>query len=259
MNDVPEILYEDEYMLAVLKPAGMIVNRADTAKGVHTLQDYSEEKLRFKNLPQKSPSKNAYMIDGYDKYDEFISRGGIVHRLDKETSGIVLIAKNPEVFIALQNQFKDKTIQKKYLTLVHGSLKETSGEINAPIGRLPWNRMRFGVLDGGRTAITQYACISKIHHKKKGGDEIFSLVEVYPQTGRTHQIRVHFQHIGHPIFSDILYAGRKTGRDDRKILQRHFLHAFELEFSHPVTHERLIITSPMPQDLENALKTLDNT
>lgn len=258
MNLLPEILYEDDYMLAVLKPAGMIVNRADTAKGIFTLQDYSEEKLNFNKLSQKSFNKNAYIVDGYNKYDEFISRGGIVHRLDKETSGVILIAKTPEVFIQLQNQFKDKTIQKKYLTLVHGDLKETSGKIDAPIGRLPWNRMRFGVLEGGRSAISLYTCISKIRHKEKGRDEKLSLVEVYPQTGRTHQIRVHFQHIGYPIFADALYAGRKTGRDDRKILSRHFLHAFELELSHPVTHKRLTITSPIPKDLEQALKTLDN-
>lgn len=246
-----QIIFEDEFIIAVSKPAGMIVNKADTSRGADTLQDFSEKKINLLHKKGQETDKNTYVINGYNKYDEFISRGGIVHRLDKETSGIILIAKTPEAFIELQNQFKNKTIQKKYVTLVHGTIEIDSGVIDAPIGRLPWNRMRFGVIDGGRTAITRYKVLKRYKD--------FTLLEIYPETGRTHQIRVHMQYIKHPVFADELYAGRKTGRDDRKLLPRHFLHAKELSFTHPMTKKHMTLTSLLPAEVQSFLESLEYT
>jgi len=248
----PIILHEDSDMLVVSKPAGMVVNKADSAKGNKTLQEWAESYLNLHSFTPQKPTE-AYMVDGYSKYDEFINRGGVVHRLDKETSGIVLIAKTPEVFINLQNQFKEGSVSKTYTTLVHGTLEKTEAEIEAPIGRLPWNRMRFGVYPEGRAAKTLYKVVEV---KESDRSEQYSLVEVYPKTGRTHQIRVHFKYIGNPIFGDELYAGRKTGRTDRKTLPRHFLHAAKISLNHPSTGNKIEFESQLPVELENVLKTL---
>lgn len=252
----PQILYQDANLLIVEKPAGMIVNRADTSKGVVTLQDWIDEK--FTSSIVKGQMSDQYMVGGYNKLDEFISRSGIVHRLDKETSGIIIVAFSVEAFINIQNQFKDGTVKKTYQTLLHGRLVPKEGEIDEPIGRLPWNRMRFGVLKEGRPAVTRYKVLEYRESEGKEKDE-YSLVEVYPQTGRTHQIRVHFQHMGYPIVSDTLYAGRKRGLSDRKILPRHFLHASQITFKHPVTNLPLIFSAPLPQDLSAFLETLKKT
>lgn len=249
----PIILYEDDNMIAVYKPAGMIVNKADTAKNVITLQDWVEEKLKISDL--KFEMSEKYVVDGYNKHDEFINRSGIVHRLDKETSGIILVAKNVDTFMHLQSQFKEGKVKKTYLTLVHGKVEPKEGTIDAPIGRLPWNRMRFGILSEGREAKTLY----KVLEYKIQKNEILSYVEVYPQTGRTHQIRVHFQYIQHPIFGDDLYAGRKQGREDRKVLSRHFLHAAKISLFNPATTEPMEIVSDLPSDLASFLGSLENT
>lgn len=247
----PKIVFEDENLLVVDKPAGMIVNKADSAKNFITLQDWVLKNIK---IDTKSKSKE-YIVDGYDKYDEFISRSGIVHRLDKETSGIILIAKNPETFIQLQNQFKSGKVSKTYLALVHGKVEKPEGEINAPIGRLPWNRMRFGIYPEGRSAISRYKVLKYLANVSAKEKETFSLVEVYPQTGRTHQIRVHFQHIKHPVFGDELYAGRKTGRKDRQTANRHFLHAYRIELEYPDT-KRTMFESSLPEELESVLSKL---
>ncbi len=246
----PKILFEDDHMLAVSKPAGMIVNRADTSKGKITLQDWIEEKFP---ITKKENDTNKYIVDGYNKYDEFINRSGIVHRLDKETSGVILIAKDVETFINLQKQFKSGDVKKTYTALVHGKIELKRGEVDAPIGRLPWNRTRFGMLPEGREAKTLY----EVDGYRNYNGETLTLLSVFPQTGRTHQIRVHLQHINHPIFGDELYAGRKQGRDDRKILSRHFLHASKIAFKNPVTDEPFEIESPLPEELGEFLNSLE--
>lgn len=248
---LPTIIYEDKNMFAVEKPAGMIVNRADTAKGIITLQDWVESNYPPKRTKDKL---NNYIVDGYNKYEEFINRSGIVHRLDKETSGVVLIAKDVETFINLQKQFKNGDVKKTYITLVHGKVIPEKGEIDAPIGRLPWNRTRFGILPTGRDAKTLF----EVKNYKIYKNEVLSYATVYPQTGRTHQIRVHFQHIKHPVFGDELYAGRKLGRDDRAILPRHFLHASKISLLNPVTNNPLEIESLLPEDLSSFLDSLEN-
>src|SRR5262249_21180394 len=130
--------------------------------------------------------------------DAFYNRSGIVHRLDKETSGAMLVAKNVESFASLQGQFKDRVVEKTYKALAHGKISPSVGEISVPVGRLEFNRKRFGVVAGGRESLTHYEVLQNYENLKT--KEILSFVELYPKTGRTHQIRVHLQYIGHPIF-----------------------------------------------------------
>jgi len=179
-------------------------------------------------------------------------RSGIVHRLDKETSGILLVAKTREAFANLQAQFKERKVQKSYIALVHGRPKLGEGKVVAPVGRLPWRRDRFGIVPGGRESTTAY----KLMATYKKGESEYSLVEAYPKTGRTHQIRVHFKYLGHPVVADEFYAGRKTARGDRLWCPRLFLHAAEIEFGHPVSGERVSFGSPLPGDLTKALSSL---
>lgn len=240
---IPEVLFKDDDILVVSKPAGMIVNNADTSRKVYTLQDFVKE-----NFPiGKSKTSES----------DFFKRGGIVHRLDKETSGVLIIARNEESFINLQAQFKEHRVDKVYTALCHGKLV-SEGEINVPIGRLPWNRMRFGVIPQGREAHTKFKVLKHLCLKTGKSSEVLSLVEVYPKTGRTHQIRVHFQYASFPIFSDALYAGRKIYANDKKYLNRHFLHASKITFSHPKTNVKMTIEAPLTSELVNFLKTLSD-
>jgi 23S rRNA pseudouridine1911/1915/1917 synthase len=127
------------------------------------------------------------------------------------------------------------------------------GEINIPVGRLPWNRRQFGVVAGGREALTRYKVVSHLTLKVGKKKEIVSLVDVFPETGRTHQIRVHMKYLNHPVFADFLYAGRKTSRDDRMLLERVFLHAHTISFNHPQSNERISLSSPLPPELQTVL------
>ncbi len=229
----PQIVFEDEDILVLGKPAGITVNRSETTKE-ETVQDWVEKRIKFENDDS-----------------EFYKRSGIAHRIDKETSGLLLIAKNKEAFENLQSQFKSRVVKKTYLALVHGIVKPEVGEINIPVGRLPWNRKRFGVLAGGREAKTNY----KVKKILKIGDEDLSLLELCPETGRTHQIRVHLKYINHPIFADSLYAGRKTARNDRKVLPRVFLHAAKILFKHPSTGKTMEFESALPKELGNLVKS----
>ncbi len=231
----PQIIFEDDYLLVVDKPAGMVVNKAETTRAGETVQEWVEKYLKL-----KAPISND---------NDFYNRAGIVHRTDKETSGLLLIAKTPEAFANLQAQFKNRQVKKKYLALVHGKVIPEEGEINAPVGRLPWNRERFGVMPGGREAVTKYKVLS-IKYKAK---EPLSLLEITPETGRTHQIRVHLKYLGFPIVGDSFYAGRKQARDDRKFCPRVFLHAGSLSFTHPVTNEKLEFSSDLPGELKKLL------
>ena len=243
----PNILFEDRDILVIDKPAGFVTNRADTTINQPTVQEWAEEIL---NIKYKRANRQVR--------SEFERRGGIVHRLDKETSGILIIAKSAESFENLQKQFREGHVRKTYIALCHGEIKPSTGEINIPIGRLPWNRMRFGVLPQGREARSKYKVLSIKYLVSNDLREPLSLVEVYPETGRTHQIRVHMQYIGHPILADELYAGRKISKRDRKLLPRHFLHASKIEFYHPQTGEKLTFESPLPKDLASFLSKLGN-
>jgi len=249
----PTILYQDDDILVLNKPPGMVVNRAESVKS-QTVQDWIEK--QSPHLPI-SPSPNLDI--------EFQSRSGIVHRIDKETSGILLIAKNPASFIELQRQFKERMVKKTYLALVHGNVP-AKGEIRVPVGRVPWNREQFGVVPGGKEAVTKFKRVKSYampagrqEVRGKNKDEKISLVEVYPETGRTHQIRVHFKYLGYPLVGDYLYAGRKQSRDDREWAGRVMLHAWKITFSHPKTHGTLAFVAPIPDDMNRIINPTNTT
>ncbi len=246
-----KIIFEDRELLVLDKPAGMIVNRSDTTKGETTLQDFVEDYLK---ITRSEPKIDKTLSYGEQAKLDFVNRAGIVHRLDKETSGIILVAKTLDAFLNLQAQFRERKVRKTYIALTHGKIEPEIGEINVAVGRLPWNRKRFGVVSEGRESITKYKVLSiKYLGKDK---EPLTLIELYPKSGRTHQIRVHLQYIKHPIFADPLYAGRKTSKNDRKLLPRVFLHASKISFNHPLTNELLNFETPLPEDLNIFLVTL---
>jgi 23S rRNA pseudouridine1911/1915/1917 synthase len=239
------ILYEDEDIVIVDKPAGITVNRAETTKDSITVQDWMEQKLSLTPVTIKGDSE-SHSSEGV-----FAQRGGIVHRLDKETSGVLILAKNPDALMELLRQFKEREVKKVYRALAHGKVTPSDGEIDVPVGRLPWNRKQFGILPGGRSSKTLYKVLKNYQNAKD--KELLSYVELYPQSGRTHQIRVHLKYINHPIFADFLYAGRKTSRKDRMILPRVFLHAAQIAFTHPTNKKEVSFESPLPNELQKVL------
>lgn len=229
----PQIIFEDKSLLVINKPYGTIVNRADTTAKVETVQDFAEKFI------VKSPTD-----------EEFNSRGGIVHRLDKDTSGVLVIAKTAESFQNLKTQFKERTTTKKYITLVHGKVEPASGTVDAPIERSPFNRMHFGIFPGGREAVTHYRTIKNLQLKGKDlGQNALTLLEVEPKTGRTHQIRVHMKYLGHTIVSDPIYGGRKQIREDLKWCPRLFLHAASLQILGKT------YTAPLPEELSKIVES----
>lgn len=231
----PEIIYQNELYLVINKPPGVVVDRAVTNKN-ETIQDWVEEN------------------HNHELAKDFSRRNGIVHRLDKDTSGVLVIAKTTMAYEALQKQFKERETLKEYVALVHGRI-EKAGTIDAPVGRLPWNRTRFGVFPGGKSAKTDYEILENL---KKNSEE-FTLLKLHPETGRTHQIRVHLKHIGFPIVSDTFYAGRKTARNDLKWCPRLFLHAKSLEFNNPADGLRCKYECVLPLDLASSLENLENS
>ncbi len=236
------ILFEDDAFLAINKPSGIVVNRAESVKG-ETVQDWVEEKYHVSSI--------TYQVSEENK--DFFDRAGIVHRIDKETSGILLIAKTPDAFIELQRQFKERLIKKTYLAIAHGTVVPEAGEIRAPVGRLPWNKERFGIVPGGKESVTKYKVISNTQYTIHNKEEKLSFVELYPETGRTHQIRVHMKYINHPLLGDYLYAGRKTSRDDRTWAPRVMLHAWKLVCIHPTIGEPIEIIAPIPDDMSRII------
>lgn len=239
----PKIIFENDDLLVVDKPAGITVNKSDTTKDQVTIQDWIENEFLFqtKNINDQS---------------DFYNRAGIVHRLDKETSGLLIIAKNEIAFLNLQKQFKERSVKKVYLSLAHGKIFPEAGEINVPVGRLPWSKKQFGILPGGRESKTLYKV--KKYLVDLITQESLSLVELYPQSGRTHQIRVHLKYIGHPVFSDFLYAGRKTARKDRKRMPRVFLHAFKISFLNPKDNKKIELECPLPTELLDFINALSS-
>lgn len=235
---IPQVIFKDENYAVLSKPSGMIVNNADTSKEVHTLQDWVKEVFGLEE----------------GNVSDFLKRSGIVHRLDKETSGAILIAFNEKSFSFLQNQFKERIVEKEYIALCHGKMVE-EGHISAPIGRLPWNRMRFGVLPKGRESYTEFKVLKKYVLRDGKNKYDLSLVNAFPKTGRTHQIRVHFQYAGHPIFADPLYGGRKTYNIDKKYLDRHFLHASKIAFRSPTTGAMVNYDVPLAPELNDLLNS----
>jgi 23S rRNA pseudouridine1911/1915/1917 synthase len=245
-----DIIYQDDDFMVINKPAGLVTTPAESI-----IEETVSDILQT-------------------DYDNNLDRGGVVHRLDKDTSGILLAAKNQEAFDALQNQFRDRTIHKSYLALVHQFIP-IKGTINGSIARNPENREKFTVLEGGKEAVTDYELVQKYQMTEEKMLELFpdfnsiqrrkmtktnyaqfSLVKAYPKTGRTHQIRVHLKHINYPIVGDEKYGGRKIVRLDHRWCKRQFLHAAQISLLHPKTNQPIDFSAPLPDDLTQALSQL---
>lgn len=240
MDDLtPTVIFEDEHFLALNKPPGWVVNDADTTKNLKTVQGYLAKNFDYEI------SQNLDL------------RSGIVHRLDKDTSGVLLVAKTEKSFYELQRQFKERLVEKTYVALVHGELVE-DGEVDAPTGRLPWNKRKFGVLPGGRQALTRYKVV-KLYDIESRLEKKLTFLELYPKTGRTHQIRIHMKYLNHPLVCDRTYAGRKNWRYDHKWCPRIFLHAKEISFLHPVSGEKINYKAELPEDLKTALLNIPSS
>ena len=221
-----KIIYEDDDLLVIDKPAGLTVHPAPGHPS-HTLVN----------------AVLSHLNEIEDEGD--VTRPGIVHRLDKDTSGVMLVAKNNVALANLADQFKARTVKKTYITLVKGILRPDKGVIDAPIGRDSGDRKKMAVTgeSRGRAARTNYRVVRYIGKN--------SLLEINPETGRTHQIRVHLAAIGYPVFGDITY-GKKSA-----FLNRQFLHAHKIGFNLPATGKWVEFESPLPEDLQKALKELD--
>ena len=219
-----DIVYEDDDVIVVNKPQGMVVHPAPGHPD-HTLVNA---------LLYHSPLST---ING-----EF--RPGIVHRIDKDTSGLLMVAKNDMAHRSLAAQLKAKTNEREYVALVHGVIKEDWGTIDAPLGRSPKDRKKQAVVADGRHAVTHFKVLKRYQH--------YTLVSCRLETGRTHQIRVHMKYIGHPLAGDPLYGPRKTLPGNGQ-----YLHARLLGFKHPRTGKQLTFTAPLPSYFQKMLDKLD--
>jgi 23S rRNA pseudouridine1911/1915/1917 synthase len=217
------VVYQDDGLIVIDKPAGL---------SVHPGPGHSDGTL-VNALLARCPDIKG--IGG-------VIRPGIVHRLDKDTSGLMVVAKTEEAHQSLSAQFKEHTVAKGYLALVIGTVKPADGRVDAPIARDPRHRKRMAVVMGGREALTRYRVIQRFNE--------YSLLEVYPETGRTHQIRVHLTYLGHPLLGDGVYGKRSL------LLDRHFLHAHHLGFRHPTSGKSLEFRSALPDDLRRAAESL---
>lgn len=239
-----DILYEDKDILAVNKPAGMVVHPACGHRDgtlVNALSYYARTELK-KNKGSSSSWREFYSFGN--------NWPGIVHRLDKDTSGVILIAKTKESRFFLAKQFQKRSIEKTYWALVVGKVKDKEGEIIAPLGRAPYERKKIIVGSPlNKEAITYF--------KVKEEFSSFTLLEIKPKTGRTHQIRVHLSYIGHPILGDREYC-TKWNIGDHKV-KRQLLHAYRLEFLHPAQKKKIKLEAPIPEDFEEVLKILRTT
>jgi len=225
-----EILYEDEHILVINKPTGIITH---PASGVYSGTLVNALLYHTRNLSQ---------IGGE-------LRPGIVHRLDKDTSGVMVVAKTNDAHRNLVAQMQSRMVKKKYLALVRGKVLLEEGEIVAPVGRHLRNRKKMAVRGGkGRLAITRY----RVRERFTG----YTLLEVIPETGRTHQIRVHLAFLGYPVVGDRVYGGTKEGKSPRINLSRQALHAQILGFKHPATGEYVEFQAPLPADLSAAIEIL---
>ncbi|MBI3589444.1 MAG: RluA family pseudouridine synthase [Candidatus Liptonbacteria bacterium] len=228
----PEVIYEDRNFLAVNKPAGLLVHASNL-------------KLKNKNEKLLEPTLVSWLLYRYKEIskvgDDPKVRPGIVHRLDKDTSGVMLIARNQKYFDYLKKLFQEHKIRKTYLALVYGIPKEKKGVINKPIALKPGTTKR-SVFGGKmeKEAVTEYNLVEGFNETS---DKVFSLLEVHPRTGRTHQIRVHLASIGCPVLNDQIYAPKKEKVGSGRLM----LHALSLEFTNE-TGKKILIESELPKE-----------
>jgi 23S rRNA pseudouridine1911/1915/1917 synthase len=242
-EEIPlDIVYEDDDLAVINKPAGMMVHAGagatDDTRNRGTLVN-----ALLHHLGTLSSAGGAL-------------RPGIVHRLDKETSGLIVVAKNDDAHRKLSAQFAAREVKKKYVALVHGWVKKDSGTLSQSISRDPVRRMKMTArLEGGRAAVTHYRVVRRLDTKFGK----FTLLDVKIDTGRTHQIRVHVATMGHPVVGDTMYGAPRQARGKNAVigLARNFLHAAELEFRHPRTGETIALNSELPQELREFLRNLD--
>lgn len=232
-----DIRYEDEHMIVLSKQAGLVVHPAHgnwTGTLVHALLAHCGGELGT--------------MQGED-------RPGIVHRLDKDTTGLMMVAKNDAAQVALSEAIKIRSIDRRYLSLVHGYIAPDSGLIDAPLARDPRDRLRMAVVESpaSRQAVTTFRVLDRFLAGRD--DDGYTLVECKLYTGRTHQIRVHMAYTHHPVVGDQLYGRRKLKAD--RGLTRQFLHAYRLSLEHPITGARLDFTDPLPDDLAAILAEIE--
>ncbi len=228
-EDIPiRIIYQDRDIAVVDKPPGMMA---------HPLPSKTSGTL-VNALLHAIPDLQG--IGGK-------IRPGIVHRLDKDTSGVMVVAKNDFAHLNLSKQFKDRVVKKVYIAIARGRIEDDEVEVDAPIARHPVIRVKMTVMEGGRVAFTRFKILRRF-------GKIATLVMAFPKTGRTHQIRVHLKHIGHPIMGDEVYG--KAGLDRIYCVKRQMLHALKLSFKHPRTGEWMEFTAPLPEDFKEVLRCL---
>ncbi len=279
-----EILFEDKDFAVVNKPAGVVVNDAETNRE-ESIQNWWVDRInqdtQVTDWQDMVPAD--YPTDYGTPEEIFAERGGIVHRLDKETSGVMLLAKNPGALLNLLHQFKTRQVQKQYQCLVHGKFQIPKDTINLPLSRSRENRLRYAVMPDGRPATTDYevqqffpsinvpATVTEIHanfpndeylprplnRKLQSTYQGFSLVNCWPKTGRTHQIRVHMSHLKHPIVADEIYLGHKRDMLDHLWCPRLFLHAVQITFIHPRSNVEQVFQTELPAELQHALTLLN--
>lgn len=237
------ILYEDSDTLVINKPVDLVVNRAQSIKG-ETVQDWVEESSWFKVNGSKFTDKL------------FKDRSGICHRLDKETSGCLVIAKNPEALRYYLGLFKDRKIAKTYTALVHGRVEPDEGEVILPLKRSLYDREKWQVHYEGKRAVTGWKVEKRFTYPgHEHWKDALTLLSLNLKTGRTHQIRVHMSFLGWPIFSDFKYLNRKFSKEDRKFLYHHFLHAEQIAFT-TFGGEKIVVRAPLPEDCQKFLDSL---
>lgn len=234
----PTILYENENILAINKPAGLVVH-SDGKTKENNLVDW---------LISKFPEIKNVGEPGRDFSGKEILRSGIVHRLDRETSGVMLVVKNQKSFEFIKKQFQEHKIEKTYHAILNGEMKNDKGRIDRPIGRSSSDFRKWSAQRGARGELREAITDYKVLYKNKG----YSLVEVFPKTGRTHQIRVHFKAINHPLVSDSLYA---STRENDLGLKRLALHSYKVVFTN-LDGEKIEVLCPYPADFAEAVAVL---
>lgn len=234
VNQRISVLKESKDYLVINKPWGVVTNRAESVSG-ETVQDWAMKKLNLAT----------------SKGDLFHRRSGIAHRLDKETSGCLIIAKTPEFLEKILSQFQNREVTKEYLAVVHGRLEPREGRVKLPLSRARFDKERFAIHYAGKPAETAWQV------EKYGfvNNQPVTVVHLFPKTGRTHQIRVHLSHLGYPLFADEKYLTKDRREGDRLIMEHHFLHAQKITFRDN-EGDLVTVEAPLPEDAKNLLSLI---